>query len=184
MDGDNRQINRDRGGMHPCINYSVSEKSHQMNSGCRSKLFSDSTVKLALAWDSIMGTAGEVNELSDTDASGTRPEEQRQEREQGAEAAVGPERAVLRSPPAPDSPRSTAPTSEPAWSHFDLRDPGLLRTDLELVNWDTRPCLGSEFSGKPQDFTLAAGKTTGVFNDLEARCPPGSWLMEAVSQKV
>lgn len=37
--------------------------------------------------------AGEVNELSDTDASGTRPEEQRQEREQGAEAAVGPERA-------------------------------------------------------------------------------------------
>ncbi|XP_053063659.1 uncharacterized protein LOC113595847 isoform X4 [Acinonyx jubatus] len=78
---------------------------------------------------------GEVNELSDTDASGTRPEEQRQEREQGAEAAVGPERAVLRSPPAPDSPRSTAPTSEPAWSRFDLRDPGLLRTDLELVNW-------------------------------------------------
>ncbi|XP_040320930.1 uncharacterized protein LOC121023242 isoform X2 [Herpailurus yagouaroundi] len=169
MDGDNRQINRDRGGMHPCINYSVSEKSHQMNSGCRSKLFSDSTVKLALAWDSIIGTAGEVNELSDTDASGTRPEEQRQEREQGAEAAVGPERAVLRSPPAPDSPRSTAPTSEPAWSCFDLRDPGLLRTDLELVNWDTRPCLGSEFSGKPQDFTLDAGKKTGVFNDLEAR---------------
>ena len=59
MDGDNRQINRDRGGMHPGINYSVSEKSHQMNSGCRSKLFSDSTVKLALAWDSIIGTAGE-----------------------------------------------------------------------------------------------------------------------------
>ncbi|XP_058552170.1 uncharacterized protein LOC131492546 isoform X1 [Neofelis nebulosa] len=106
-----------------------------MNSGCRSKLFSDSTVKLALAWDSIIGTAGEVNELSDTDASGTRPEEQRQEQEQGAEAAVGPERAVLRSPPAPDSPRTTAPTSEPAWSRFDLRDPGLLRTDLELVNW-------------------------------------------------
>ncbi|XP_058552171.1 uncharacterized protein LOC131492546 isoform X2 [Neofelis nebulosa] len=127
---------------------------------------------------------GEVNELSDTDASGTRPEEQRQEQEQGAEAAVGPERAVLRSPPAPDSPRTTAPTSEPAWSRFDLRDPGLLRTDLELVNWDTRPCLGSKFSGEPQDFTLNAGKKTGVFNDLEARCPPGSWLMEAVSQKV
>ncbi|XP_053063660.1 uncharacterized protein LOC113595847 isoform X5 [Acinonyx jubatus] len=85
---------------------------------------------------------GEVNELSDTDASGTRPEEQRQEREQGAEAAVGPERAVLRSPPAPDSPRSTAPTSEPAWSRFDLRDPGLLRTDLELVNWVVAPTLG------------------------------------------
>ncbi|XP_078290342.1 uncharacterized protein LOC132685480 isoform X2 [Panthera onca] len=115
-----------------------------MNSGCRSKLFSDSTVKLALAWDSIIGTAGEVNELSDTDASGTRPEEQRQrqEQEQGAEAAVGPERAVLRSPPAPDSPRSTAPTSEPAWSGFDLPDPGLLRTDLELVNWVVAPTLG------------------------------------------